>query len=89
MKKTIFKYWFNKNNRILKCRMPQGAKILHGDHQSGVLCIWAEVDPSKDEETRHVIFVGTGHDVPPNFSHVNSFLMNEGALVFHLYVTGQ
>lgn len=41
-------------------QMPSGAKILAAANQSGVLCIWAKVNPANASELRTIEIVGTG-----------------------------
>ncbi len=48
--------------------------------------LWALVDLSAPEQWRHFVTVGTGHDVPERVvSHVGSFQLEDGALVFHVF----
>lgn len=65
--------------------MPKGAELLHVEVQHGQPCVWARVDPDLGHEDRALKLRGTGHPVDPECRHVGSFLLHEGALVFHLF----
>lgn len=66
--------------------MPQGAQILFVAVQKDAPCLWARVDSARKLWTRRFIVRGTGHpiDVLPA-SHVGSFMLHGGTLVFHLF----
>lgn len=75
--------------------MPTGAQLLHVEAQgSGVgarPCVWALVDSDAPKATRLLGIVGTGHDAARVFGmpHVGSFLLGQGALVFHVFDLGE
>ncbi len=88
--KTIYKYPIGGDNRVVEVRLPVGAHILHGNHQAGMLWIWAEVDSSVKETTlRKFIFCGTGLNLPDKTSYINTFLIESQRLVFHVYEVNQ
>lgn len=48
--------------------------------------LWALVDLSAPEQWRHFVAVGTGWDVAEKVvSHVGSFQLEGGALVYHVF----
>lgn len=67
--------------------IPHGFKICHvGGDPSGILCMWAEVDPDKAPQPVQLFVVGTGHPIPAEATrHLRSFLT--GSLVWHVYTT--
>lgn len=65
--------------------MPEGAQILHIAVQHNEPQMWALVDLSKPVEQRSFRLRGTGYLVDFSGVHVGSFLMHEGALVFHIF----
>ena len=68
--------------------MPRGAELLHVAEQHGTPCIWALVRTgTSDAQTRRFRIAGTGHPIPDDriHRHVGSFLMEGGALVFHVF----
>jgi len=90
--KTIFKYelkCFGHSNLAEPVMMPHDAKYLHVGSQGGCMYIWAEIDTeSRTLEHTFEVF-GTGHemyvDMGVEREHVGSLIMNDGALVFHVY----
>lgn len=84
--KTIFKYEIDNNN--LSVEMHQNAKILTVQEQRGKICIWAEIDTSKDFELRHFVLMGTGHsfhNIPENIKYIGTVQLHNGDLVIHVY----
>lgn len=66
--------------------MPQGADILWVDNQQGQPCIWAQVDPDAPRAPKRIRIFGTGDPMPDELGdYVGTFMMKDGALVFHLY----
>ncbi len=66
--------------------MPEGAKIVHVDTDpgdSGILCIWAEVDPDAPKEDRFIYVRGTGHDINHTLVHLGSVRMPP--FIWHVY----
>lgn len=90
--RRVYKYGFDITDEIT-ITMPKGAEILHVDAQGQGAFVWARVDPDAEPEKRRFRLAGTGHDLPadvrpdgyPVLAHVGSFLMADGALVFHLF----
>lgn len=75
--------------------LPVGAKVLSVGNQREQLCLWFEVNTTKDlPKTRHYFrTAGTGH--PVNVPHpidavkvgrfVGTVFFSDGELVFHVY----
>ncbi len=89
MTKTVWKFQFNPED-LLSIQMPAGAKLLHVDVQGGQPCIWALVDPAAPTENRNFRLAGTGHPIEAVDCEVyfGTFMLREGALVFHLFDRG-
>jgi hypothetical protein len=69
--------------------MPQSSRVLHIDTQNGVPCLWALVDDQRPKLRRRVLMYGTGHPITgPVADHLGSFLLDSGALVFHVFDGG-
>jgi hypothetical protein len=60
-------------------------RFLHVDNQREVITVWAEVNTLERERQCRLHLVGTGHDVPPNATHIGSALVDGGNFVFHVY----
>ena len=87
MKKQIWKFQINPNKVIVE--MPIGAEILTIQNQKENACIWALVNPENEKEKRHFEVFGTGHNIHYDMGferkYINSFQMEGGNLVFHLF----
>ena len=68
-------------------RMPYGATILSAQIQgSSGLQMWALVDETKTAmEIRSIVIVGTGNPVPELGAFIDTFQMQDGSLVFHVF----
>ena len=58
----------------------------------GVPMLWALVDPEAPKVQRRFLLVGTGQPLPDEvegFTFVDSFQLQNGALVFHLFDVGE
>jgi len=85
---VIWKYELE--NRETEIEMPYGAQVIHVDNQYGKLCLWAIVNPSKQEqrmETRVFWVVHTGKtiDMPTMKEHIGTVLMQDGTYVAHVF----
>ena len=71
--------------------MPEAARLLDVQVQRGDVQLWAMVDPEARKVTRKFAMRGTGHDAGGlGFaSHVGTFQVSGGALVFHLFDLGE
>ena len=87
MKKQIWKFEINPNKVIVE--MPKGAEILTIQTQNGTPCIWALVNPESEKEKRHFEVYGTGHNIHYDMGivrkYINTFQLEGGLLVFHLF----
>lgn len=83
MTRKIFKYSLAPAHSQM-VGIPDGAKLLHVADQSGVFCIWADVDPDSPAVQHEVRLVGTGDHTPPaEFSYLGTVLV--AAYVWHVY----
>ena len=83
----IFKYPIKPGDYV-EIEMPIGAQVLDVQVQHNQPCLWALVDPELPKEKRYFRFAGTGHPIKEDLSqlsHIGSFQLLEGALVFHLF----
>ena len=68
--------------------LPKGAKILKVALQRDIACLWALVDPLAPLEPRTFRMAGTGHPITEaveSLNYIDSFMMQNGALVFHVF----
>jgi hypothetical protein len=67
--------------------LPTGAEILSVQFQTGVLCLWAMVNPSLPISQRHIKIHGTGHFTDPDldYRHIGTVLDPRTALVWHIF----
>ncbi len=63
----------------------EGAKVLHVAEQHGSPQVWMEVDTSAPQALFELRAYPTGGYVDEGWEHVATWLMNDGALVWHLY----
>jgi hypothetical protein len=83
---TIWKFEIPTDNTIVQIAMPHGAHVLHGDWQRRKFCVWAVVDPTKPLVPRWFFLCGTGWELPDrSLEYVNTFLIEGGIQVYHLY----
>lgn len=89
--RRVYKYGIRIEDDIV-LTLPRGAEILHVDVQRNPAdepedaFVWALVDPSAEQVDRRFRLAGTGHGLPDDdLTHIGSFLMMGGALVFHLF----
>ncbi len=82
---TIYKYPVAPGAFIL--RIPKGARFLAAQVQQENPQMWFLLDPEADNESRFFVLAGTGERVPDSdkLTHLSTFQMNGGALVFHLF----
>jgi hypothetical protein len=90
MSRRVFKYPVSgsalvANHGMFDLELPIGAQVVHVSMQHGQLCLWALVDPDAAAERREFVMCGTGHPVPENATHVQSFLMDDGEFVWHIF----
>ncbi len=84
MSKTIFKFPINTLAESQNILMPRGGIIRSAQYQSGILCLWAEVDRLAPMEDRFIEIFGTGHAIP---EADRTFIgtVQQGSLVWHIY----
>lgn len=63
--------------------MPAESRPLLVAVQRDTPCVWVRVDPSQPKVRHGFEVVGTGHDFEGGW-YVGSFLLADGALVFHV-----
>lgn len=87
MNKTIWKFPIQYNQTTVK--MPKGAEILTVQTQNNEPYIWALVNPENEIELRTFEYFGTGHNVYCDMGierkYINTFQIDNGNLVFHLF----
>ena len=86
MTKRIFKYDIIIRDDF-SISMPIGAEILSVKVQHGIPKLWAIVDDQADKESRAFQIYGTGHVAPENGTFIDTFLMCDDDLVWHLFET--
>ena len=88
MKKQIWKFEI-KIGSYSVIKMPKSAEILTVQPQNDKVCIWALVNPDNETESRHFETHGTGHEIHYDMGierkYINTFQLNDGMLVFHLF----
>ncbi len=68
--------------------MPIGSTVLTAQIQRGVICIWAEVDPKKEQSERMFEIVGTGHTLREDMGTERKYIstvQDIRGLVWHIY----
>lgn len=87
MAKTIWKYSLEITDKQF-IKMPKGSEILTISIQNDVLCIWAMVDPSNQDEDRCFEIFGTGHIIydqrKTKREFIGTFRANRD-LIFHCF----
>lgn len=79
----IFKYEVPVRGSVL---MPKKARIIHLDLQHGVPMMWALVTPGELEDWRNFIILPTGGEILyTGIVHIGTFLVDNGALVWHVF----
>lgn len=69
--------------------MPSGAKVLSAVNQRNRLCVYAEVDHSRQKNMRTFACVETGGPLPKpagRWQFIDTVLLDDGAFVLHVYV---
>lgn len=83
--KKVYKYpLVIANSQTVK--LPLDAEILSVQAQGDMVCLWAMVDPAAPPVARYIAIHGTGHECyEGNLTHISTFQMHGGALVFHAF----
>lgn len=83
--KAVWKYEIPIDDSFI-IAMPREAKLLCIMVQHGQPQLWALVDPTLAVSERRFRLAGTGHEIDEDIrSHVGSFQMIGGDLVFHVF----
>ena len=83
--RIVYKYPLNPGMTTLS--LPTRATLLHVAYQGEQLQLWALVNPASPIDERTVLVLGTGHryNRPGDLRHINTFLVEDGAYVFHAF----
>ena len=66
--------------------LKKGAEILTVQMQCNVPCLWAICDPESPDETRTIVFYGTGETIPSGRKkYISTFQMLGDVLIFHAF----
>ncbi|MEI9479634.1 MAG: hypothetical protein WCO26_24110 [Deltaproteobacteria bacterium] len=67
--------------------MPGGAQLLSVQiGRGGTPCLWALCDTDSPDESRTILFYGTGNPIPEKPGrYLGTFQLGEGQLVFHVF----
>ena len=84
MNKTIWKFPIAVRDKVTMT-MPEGAEIIHVAMQGEQPTMWAIVDPSAMQISRHFYIFGTGNQIQSPSKHVGTFFMLDGTLVWHVF----
>lgn len=88
MVKQVWKYPL-KLSGCNSLEIPENSIILTVQLQNEQPCMWALVNPYLKKEIRSFEIFATGQDIHIEWSwqlqYVNTFQMNSGSLVFHLF----
>ena len=85
---NVWQVWkYQLNPGVTRLQMPMDAKVLHVEVQHGQPQLWALVQPTNEIRDRDFFVVGTGHPFQEYLqpSHVGTFMLEGGALVFHVF----
>lgn len=87
MTRHIYKYPLDVTD-IQHVPIHRGAEPIAVMVQNEIPCIWAIVDIDEPLTKIWIRIVGTGHPLPDGcdmYSHIGSFQLRGGALVFHAF----
>lgn len=83
---TIYKYPLAVQDRQ-DVLLPAGSKILSVQMQRGSLQLWALVKETARHVPYTILIFQTGDTLPKNYGlYVDTFQMQQGDLVFHVFV---
>lgn len=69
--------------------IPSDSKILCVRVQNEQPCVWFRCEPQYPKCHRKLIIRGTGHEDIPDAGYIGSFMLHNGALVFHVFDGGE
>lgn len=72
---------------VQQISLPDNAKIMTVQFQGNYLCLWAMVDPHKDEEYRYIRIAATGEKITdePDLKYINTVQQFDGELIWHVF----
>lgn len=80
---TIYKYELVIDD-VQHIPLPSGAKCLHVAMQNGHLCLWAQVNTTRELVNRFFRIYGTGHPMQdPASRYIGT--VQDGPLVWHVF----
>ena len=90
MAMTIWKYDVGTEHRsssIFSLEMPEGARVLTMQMQSGSPQLWVLVDPKAERELRQFVTYGTGRPIPSaeDLTYISTVQGYNSSFVFHLF----
>jgi len=83
---TIWKYPIPVDDTF-ELALPHGARFLAVQNQRQEPQAWFLVDPKATKQTRRFALAGTGHPIADadQLTHLGTFQLRDGFLVFHLF----
>ena len=87
MPEAIWKYLIPIEERFIILNLPIGAVPLRFEVQNKCPTLWVRVNPYAILSPRRFLCVGTGHEINggPEYRYIGTCLMDDGALVWHLF----
>ena len=84
---TIYKWTLAMQDRQ-EIEVPKGSRFLTVQTQHGEPEVWGICDPEKEKVVQVVHMLGTGHQMlkEKNLVYLNSFQMDNGRFVFHVFM---
>lgn len=83
MTRTVWKFKINPETSL---KLPMDWQVVDVGVQGDDAFVWILLDSSLPTHTERFVAVPTGGGVPDGADHVGSWHMNDGSLVFHLFV---
>lgn len=88
--RTVWKYTLEWTDAPQPLMIPYESGVLLSPHiavQNNRLCLWPEVNTEREPQEYVFHVRGTGHEVPPDVDYLGSALMDDGAYVWHVFVS--
>lgn len=72
---------------IQQISLPENAKIMTVQFQGNNLCLWAMVNPKKDEEYRYIRIAATGEKITDeaDLKYITTVQQFDGELIWHVF----
>jgi len=80
--RTIHKFPLYRIGQVNEVQLARDAIPRRVAMQSGVLCMWAELDTDVPAKTRRFSVVGTGHPIAENGHYIGT--CDDGPFVWHV-----